>query len=190
MVASAEFVYGRISRMVRDMTMELEAIPLTKAQFAPFGQVIELEDAETITINQGLTTRFHDLFEIDTDEQGGRTIVNVFRTQPLSFPHRVTLMERHPLGSQAFIPIDQEPFLVLVAQPGDKVSANDLRLFRTNGRQGVNFYKNTWHHFQIGCGRTRDFIVIDRGGVGENLEEVSLKDDVIISEKEANAIVG
>ncbi|MBX2868300.1 MAG: ureidoglycolate lyase [Acidiferrobacterales bacterium] len=167
-----------------DSIVELKAIPLTKSRFADFGQVIELEGAQTISINQGLTTRFHDLFNVDTDEEGGRAIVNVFRTQPLTFPHKVSLMERHPLGSQAFIPTDQEPFLVLVAAAGDTVTSKDLQLFRTNGRQGVNFFKNTWHHFQIGTGGTRDFIVVDRGGEGNNLEEITVNDHVIITEKE------
>ena len=157
--------------------IDLHPVPINSENFAPFGQVISLDNAHSYPINQGLTTRFHDLMDIDVSDEGGRPIVNVFRTQPLPLPHVVKIMERHPLGSQAFIPLDGEPFLVLVAPPQSKLQAEDLRLFVTDGCQGVNFYKNTWHHFQIVTDHCRDFIVIDRGGDGENLEETEVIGD-------------
>jgi len=149
----------------------LEPVPLSRDDFAIFGQVIELEGARQIPINQGLTTRFHDLFTLDCCARGGHPSVNVFRTEPLPLPHKVEIMERHPLGSQAFWPLDAEPFLILVAPPGEDICADDLILFHTNGYQGVNFFRNTWHHFQIVTGSRRDFIVVDRAGPGENLQE-------------------
>ncbi len=160
----------------------LTPVPLTREAFAPFGEVIQLEDAKQISINQGLTTRFHDLFTIDCDADGGRPIVSVFRTDPLPMPHRVQSMERHPLGSQAFIPLDEKPFLVLVAPSGDTVTDDDLVLFQTRRSQGINFARNTWHHFQIVTGSQRDFIVIDRGGAGENLEETPVIGEALLSE--------
>lgn len=159
---------------------ELASQPISAEAFAPYGEVIDLENAQQLSINQGLTTRYHDLFNIDTAEQGGRTIVSIFRSSPLPLPHRVEVMERHPLGSQAFLPIDDDPFLVLVGHTGNTLSEEDLLLFHTNGRQGVNFFKNTWHHFQICLGKTRDFIVIDRGGSGNNLEELKLTEEIYI----------
>ncbi len=149
----------------------LKPVPLTHVDFSIFGEIIELESARQLSINQGLTTRFHDLFTLDCSARGGRPSVNVFRTEPLPLPHRVKMMERHPFGSQAFWPLHREPFLILVAPPGDHVFADDLILFRTNGHQGINFFRNTWHHFQIVTGRRRDFIVVDRAGRGENLQE-------------------
>ena len=160
--------------------IDLIPAPLAKESFAPFGDVIELSSAHQYPINQGLTTRFHDLFDIDVAAQGGRAIVNVFRTDPLPLPHQVRVMERHPLGSQAFLPMDHDPFLVLVADAGDNISVSNLHLFVTNGLQGINFSRNTWHHFQIGLGKQRDFIVIDRGGSGSNLEEFNLDEEVQI----------
>jgi ureidoglycolate lyase len=154
--------------------MNLHATPLTVENFSLYGEVIELDSARQITINDGLTTRFHDLVAVDAAEQGGRPIVNVFRTSPLSLPHRVIKMERHPLGSQAFIPLESTPFLVLVGKPVDKLSVADLELFVTDGEQGINLYRNTWHHFQIVLDHTQDFLVIDRGGTGENLEEIDI----------------
>ena len=173
--------------------MNLTPIPLTVDRFAEFGEVVELEHARQISINHGLTTRFHDLLNIDTNDQGGRPTVNIFRTSPLPLPHKVKVMERHPLGSQGFIPMGDQPFLVLVANPSPRLSTNpptklpfdDLTLFVTNGRQGVNLKKNTWHHFQIVLGGVQDFIVIDRGGAGDNnadnLEEIEVEEEVWIT---------
>ncbi len=159
--------------------MELQPAPLTAETFAAFGEVIELESARQIRINQGLTTRYHDLFEIDVNDQGGKPIVNVFRTSPLPLPHQVTVMERHPLGSQAFVPLGHDPFLVLVANAVEKIRAADLHLFITNGKQGINLRKNTWHHFQIVIGKTQSFLVIDRGGRGNNLVEAEVADQPV-----------
>lgn len=150
----------------------LQPVPLARDAFAIFGEVIELENSRQILINQGRTTRFHDLFTLDCyTGEGGHPSVNVFRTDPLPLPHKVEIMERHPLGSQAFWPLDRDPFLILVAPPGDRISASDLILFRTNGRQGVNLFRNTWHHSQIVTGNRRDFMVVDRIGPGENMQE-------------------
>jgi ureidoglycolate lyase len=165
--------------------MNLEAVPLTASNFAPYGQVIELHSARQISINSGLTTRFHDLLDIDASQQGGRAIVNVFRTSPLPLPHRVTTMERHPLGSQAFIPMETTPFLVLVGKPVETPSESDLELFITDGQQGINLYCNTWHHFQIVLDHTQDFLVIDRGGAGNNLEEIEISGEAWIQDSVA-----
>ena len=149
--------------------------PLTQEVFAEFGEIIDLRNAKQIPINYGLTTRYNDLFTIDTGDENGRTIVNVFRSNPVSLPHTVKIMERHPLGSQAFISTSDKPFLVLVAPPGETVHADNLHLFITDGQQGINLYKNTWHHYQLVLEEQTDFIVIDRGGVGNNLVEVELQ---------------
>ena len=162
--------------------MNLKPIPLTTDNFSDFGEVIELEKARQFPINNGLTTRYHDLFNIDADNENGHAIVNLFRTSPLPLPHRVTTMERHPLGSQAFIPMEETPFLVLVGRMGDALNADDLYLFITNGQQGINFFKNTWHHFQIVLDHTQDFLVVDRGGPGNNLEEIEISDEVWINQ--------
>lgn len=159
--------------------IELRARALSKAAFAAFGEVIELDGAKHFPINGGLTTRYHDICAIDAGDAGGRPIVSVFRSAPLPLPHRVRVMERHPKGSQAFLPTDDLPFLVLVASDAPQIAPADMALFISNGRQGVNFYKNTWHHFQIVLGRRRDFIVIDRAG-DDNLEEMRISEEVWI----------
>lgn len=152
---------------------ELVVEPLEVAAFAPFGEVMDTRNAHAMAINHGLAQRFHDLATVDVDD-GGRVLVNVFRSAPLPLPHRVTLLERHPLGSQAFLPMRDTRFLVLVAHGDSHPRADSLRLFLATGGQGVNFFRNTWHHFLIVLDETADFVVIDRGGPGDNLEEADL----------------
>ena len=155
---------------MRDLIPE----PLTAEAFAPYGQVLDVRQAEQIPINQGLTTRFNNLGDVQFNGEGATTLINVFRSTPISLPHQVTLMERHPLGTQAFYPMAGARFMVLVAPAGDTVKAEDLRLFITDGEQGINFNVNTWHHYQLALDQQSDFLVVDRGGPGNNLEEVAL----------------
>ena len=151
--------------------------PLTQAAFQDFGEVIDFESARSFPINCGLTTRYHDLATLDTHHKNGYTQVNLFHTKPVAMPHKVRVLERHPLGSQCFIPMDDYPFLVLVAKPAGEISFQDLAVFITTGKQAVNFYKNTWHHYHLVLRESR-FVVIDRGGEGENLEEIALREDI------------
>lgn len=145
--------------------------PLTRAAFELFGEVIEADGAERFKINNGSTTRFHDLARVDVLVEGGHPLVNIFRARPLSMPLTVAMVEKHPLGSQAFIPLKPVPFLVVVAPPGDAVRPADLRAFLAQGGQGVNYARGVWHHPVIALGRETDFLVIDRGGPGDNLAE-------------------
>jgi ureidoglycolate lyase len=151
----------------------LKVEPLTREAFAAFGDVIELDGARHYPINLGTTERYHDLARVDTGDEGGRTLVNVFRGQPRTLPFEVTMMERHPLGSQAFIPLHARPYLVVVAPAGD-LDPERLRAFVTRGWQGINLAKGVWHHPLIACGEVSDFVVVDRGGGGTNLDEQML----------------
>jgi ureidoglycolate lyase len=151
--------------------------PLTRTAFEPFGDVIELEGAKQIPINLGTTIRFHDLARIDVDDEGGRPIVNLFRGQPRVLPFEVSMLERHPLGSQAFLPLNDRPYLVVVA-PAGELDESAIRGFVTRGWQGVNYAKGVWHHPLIALGEVSDFIVVDRGGEGANLNEVQLDEPV------------
>ncbi len=166
--------------------MHLIPKPLRPESFAAYGDVIEL-NKDPIMINEGFTQRFHDLAKVEVGT--GHTLINIFRTSPKAFPIAVTYMERHPLGSQAFIPLSKTPFLVLVAAKGKtSLNASDLELFITNGQQGVNYHKNVWHHYCLALRSTTDFLVVDRGGEGNNLEEVQISGDkdVVIDQSAAN----
>jgi ureidoglycolate lyase len=148
--------------------------PLTATAFAPYGDVIEPAGAaDAISINYGNTTRFHDLFPVEVSEGDGDVCVNIFRSNPLPDPIKIEIMENHPLGSQAFIPLSQEPYLVVVA-PAGEFDANTIRVFRAASGQGVNYSKGTWHHFCLALNTQSDFLVIDRKGEGDNCVEVEL----------------
>lgn len=155
--------------------IDLNIEPLTADAFRPYGEVIDRRTAEQIGINYGLTTRYHDLARVDAGGEDARVLINIFRTAPLPLPHHVQVMERHPLGSQAFIPLDDTRFYVLTASGEHKPEPNSFRLFLTDGHQGVNYSRNTWHHFQMVIDHVAEFIVIDRGGTGDNLDEVDVK---------------
>lgn len=145
--------------------------PLTAQSFAPFGEVIEASDrAEQIPINYGHTVRFHDLAKVEVGE--GEAIISLFRADPLA-DGVLRIFERHPLGSQAFVPLQGKDYLVAVAPPG-AFDPHAVKLFRARGDQGVNYRTGVWHHFLLALEAQSDFLVIDRGGPGDNLDEVEL----------------
>ena len=152
------------------MTIPIE--PLTKTRFAPFGDVVEAEGARAIPINQGFATRYDGLASIDVETAGGAVNISLFTAQPRPSPIDIALMERHPLGSQLFAPMQNRPWLVLVC--ADPTDASTYRAFRASGRQGVNYARNVWHHPLLVLDPDSCFLVVDRTGPGSNLEEVFL----------------
>jgi len=152
----------------------LEVRPLTRAGFARFGDVIETEGARTCAINDGTATRFDDLAQIDVSQQGGRAALSIFRGQPVRFPLQLSKVERHPLGSQAFVPIGVIPFLIVVATDGTDDRPGAPFAFLSNGRQGVNYRRGVWHHPLLSLDVVSDFLVVDRAGAGENCDVAAL----------------
>ncbi|MCZ4288380.1 ureidoglycolate lyase [Hoeflea alexandrii] len=153
---------------MRDLTLE----PLTAEAFAPFGTVMDTAAAELRMINGGTTERFHALAMADTATGGGNTILSLFRGQPRAFPYAVDMMERHPLGSQAFFPVTGGDWIAVVA-PDAGGHPGEPRAFLVPGHIGVQYARNVWHHPLIAVGRVSDFLVMDREGDGANLEEAS-----------------
>jgi ureidoglycolate lyase len=153
--------------------------PLTAATFASFGDVVEM-GAQFDTINRGTVHAFADLANIDVAERGGRPRVGLYRVSPYPLPMAVAMLERHPLGSQLFMPLRKEPFVVVVAQPGDRVSLASVTAFVTNGEQGINYHKGTWHHPVIALREGSEFLVLDREGPGDNYEECTFEPESLI----------
>ncbi len=135
--------------------------------------------ATQFPINYGLTTRFHNLANIDTAAADGKTGVSIFRSTPMAQPMQLTIMERHPLSSQAFYPLSGRPYLVAVAPAGD-FDSTAIQLFLAGPQQGVNYYPGTWHHYSLALFEPSDFLVVDRLGEGPNCDEVTLPDSIII----------
>ncbi len=154
---------------------QLDILPLTKASFAPFGTVIETDGATEIGINQGTTIRFDAMAGVDVAAGDGRPIISLFRGTRRPNPIEIHLLERHPLGSQAFMPLSQHDWLVVVAHgnvAGDAPDFSTLACFRASGVQGVRYDRGIWHHPLLVLQPTQDFLVIDRRGEGHNLDEV------------------
>jgi ureidoglycolate lyase len=152
------------------MSRILAVEPLTIEAFEPFGDVIEPDNAREIRlINGGTTTRFHDLAPVDVAAGGGHPLISIFRGKPFAFPVAITMMERHPLGSQAFMPLSDRPYLIAVA-PDENGRPGTPRLFLGRAR-GIAYRRDTWHHPLLALEAVSDFLVVDRGGDGVNLEE-------------------
>jgi ureidoglycolate lyase len=146
----------------------IPAQPLTPEAFAPFGDVIEAA-GESYPINAGMCDRFHDRARMEFTD-GGRAGISVGYGRPYPLPHSFDLMERHPLGSQAFVPMTGDPFLVVVA-PDEGGRPGAPLAFLTRPGQGVNYLRGVWHGVLTPLGRAAPFLIVDRIGGGNNLEE-------------------
>ena len=142
---------------------------LTDASFAAFGDIITLKNTPDKLINQGLCGRHHDLANLDFGPEGSAGI-SLFNAMPNSLPYQLELVERHPEGSQAFIPMTQNPFLVIVA-PNENGTPGRPLAFRTAPGQGINFHRNVWHGVLTPLFAPGLFAVVDRIGNSTNLEE-------------------
>ena len=152
--------------------------PLTRDAFAPFCCVVAADGADPIQINQGFAERFDTSAGIDVLSQGGAVNVSLFTANPRPLPVAIALMERHPLGSQLFFPLQDRPWLVVVC--ADPRVASSFRAFAATGRQGVNYARDTWHHPLLVHDRDSRFLVVDRRGTGQNLEEMRLGDNPLV----------
>jgi ureidoglycolate lyase len=144
--------------------------PLTAEALAPYGDVLEATGKPDKIINAGMCERFHDLARLDFGGDGARAGISLFRSKPRTLPYKLEMMERHPLGSQAFLPMSPDPFMVIVApdigsRPGTPLA------FLTQPGQGVNYHRNIWHGVLTPLGEDALFAVVDRIGTDANLEE-------------------
>ena len=161
--------------------ISLVPVPLTRERFATYGDVIEPSVRVAEAMNDARFERFDNLCDINLG--GGEVAISVARCRtPTSLPLRVDKVERHPLGSQAFVPLSRSTMVVVVAPPGESVEADDLRAFVTNGRQGINYHRGTWHMPLIGFEAGQEFLIVDRAG-GESNCEVHEFDEVIMLER-------
>ena len=146
----------------------LQAVPLTAEDFARFGDVIEVRGAPDKMINQGKCGRYHDLAQLDFAD--GRAGISLFKAEPETLPMPLKMVERHPEGSQAFLPMSADAFLVVVARD-DNGTPRDPKAFLTAPGQAINFHRGTWHGVLTPLHAPGLFAVVDRIGPGANLEE-------------------
>ena len=161
------------------MTTTLRAEFLTPEQFAPYGDVIDAPRRAGAGMNDARFERFDNLCNVDVDDF---VAVSIARCKtPVSLPLRVDLVERHPRGSQAFVPLSPCRMVLVVAPPGGAVDVGDLRAFVTNGRQGFNYSRGTWHMPLIGFDTGQEYLVIDNGGERPNCETHAIDDVVMLT---------
>jgi len=152
--------------------------PLTREAFAPYGDVIEVSGEPDKLINQGMCDRFHDLAKLDFGS--GRAGISLFDAQARHFPYTLDMMERHPEGSQAFIPMSGVPMIISVAKDNSG-KPGQPRAFLSEPHQSINIHRNTWHGVLAPVERAGQYIVIDRIGDTPNLEEYYFQDSYIVN---------
>ena len=146
----------------------IKPIKISKSNFSAYGDLISTDDINPMDINAGYAKRFDDLANVDTSIDGGKTIVSIFSALKRTFPMKIDMMEKHPLGSQAFIPMKEITFLSFVAPPGESPEISKIQSFIIPPKTGINYKPGIWH-FPLISTEDTDFLVIDRKGSGKNL---------------------
>ena len=154
---------------------------ITRKNFQKFGDLISVKKKKSININDGYAKRFDNLCRINTYSKKGKTIMSIFSAKKRKFPMNIKMMEKHPLGSQAFVPMNETTFLVFVAPKGKRPNTKKIESFIVPKQTGINYKPGIWH-FPLISSKNMNFLVIDRKGIGNNLvihnfknEKISLK---------------
>lgn len=162
-------------------TIALRPELLSKERFLPYGDVIESGADTSAAMNAARFQRFDDLCDIDI-AAGAHVAMSIARCRTAtSLPLQVEMLERHPLGSQAFVPLQHSQVVIVVGPPGESIDVADLRAFVSNGRQGFNYHRGTWHMPLIALEAGQEFLIVDRAGPEPNCEEFVL-DEVVMLE--------
>ena len=159
----------------------IKPIKISRSNFAAYGDLISTEDIQPIDINEGYAKRFSNLADLNTTNDGGKTIVSIFSALKRTFPMKIDMMEKHPLGSQAFIPMKETTFLVFVAPPGNKPEMQKIESFIISPGVGINYKPGIWH-FPLISTENMNFLVVDRKGNGNNLIIHNFEKEKIILE--------
>ena len=154
---------------------------ITRKNFQKYGDLISVKKKKSININDGYAKRFDNLCKINTSSKKGKTIMSIFSAKKRKFPMNIKMMEKHPLGSQAFVPMNETTFLVFVAPKGKRPNTKKIESFIVPKQTGINYKPGIWH-FPLISSKNMNFLVIDRKGIGNNLvihnfknEKISLK---------------
>ena len=146
----------------------IKPIPITKENFAKYGDMISTKDIKPLEINNGYAKRYDGIANLNTSSDNGETTISIFSALKRNFPMKIDMMEKHPLGSQAFIPMKDTTFLVFVAPKEEKLDLNKIEAFIIPPGIGVNYSPGTWH-FPLISTEDMNFLVVDRKGSGDNL---------------------
>ena len=161
------------------MTITITPKKITKENFAKFGELITTDDIKPVSINDGYAKRFDEIANLDTSKDNGKATISIFSALKRTFPMNIDMMEQHPLGSQAFIPMKETTFLSLVAPNDEKPHLNKIEAFIISPGLGVNYKTGTWH-FPLIATENMNFLVVDRKGSGDNLKVQKLEENQVI----------
>ena len=157
----------------------IKPIPITKENFAKYGDMISTKDIKPLEINNGYAKRYDGIANLNTSSDNGETTISIFSALKRNFPMKIDMMEKHPLGSQAFIPMKETTFLVFVAPKEEKPDLNKIESFIVPQGKGVNYKAGVWH-FPLISTEDMDFLVVDRKGSGDNLVIENLEKEEIL----------
>lgn len=152
---------------------------INKENFSKYGDLITTKDIEPLIINDGYAKRFDNIAKLDTSSENGETTISIFSALKRTFPMKVNMMECHPLGSQAFIPMKETTFLCFVAPSGEKPDVEKIESFIIPPGLGINYKPGTWH-FPLISTEDMNFLVVDRKGAGENLKIQKLEAEDLV----------
>lgn len=152
---------------------------INKENFSKYGDLITTKDIEPLIINDGYAKRFDNIAKLDTSSENGETTISIFSALKRTFPMKVHMMECHPLGSQAFIPMKETTFLCFVAPSGGKPDLEKIESFIIPPGLGINYKPGTWH-FPLISTEDMNFLVVDRKGAGENLKIQKLEAEDLV----------
>ena len=181
-VESKNTVLRLVDDKINVLKAKIKPKKVSKKNFNKFGQIIDTSKKKYFKINDGYAKRFDNLINVDASKNKGKAIVSIFKAKKRRFPMKIDMMEKHPLGSQAFIPMEDTKFLVFVAPKGDKPDVNKIQSFLVPKQTGVNYNAGIWH-FPLISMKNMNFLIVDRKGKGNNLVIYKFKKDKIILKK-------
>jgi len=146
----------------------IKPVKISRSNFSSYGDLISTDDINPMNINEGYAKRFDNLANLDTSKDSGKTIVSIFSALKRTFPMKIHMMEKHPLGTQAFIPMKETTFLAFVAPSGESPEIDKIQSFIIPPKTGINYKPGIWH-FPLISTENINFLVIDRKGSGDNL---------------------
>jgi ureidoglycolate lyase len=161
------------------MTITITPKKITKENFAKFGELITTDNIKPISINDGFAKRFDGIANLDTSNNGGQATISIFSALKRTFPMNIDMLERHPLGSQAFIPMKETTFLSFVAPNEEKPDLNKVEAFIIPSGLGINYKTGTWH-FPLISTEDMNFLIVDRKGPGDNLKIHKLEKNQVV----------
>ena len=146
----------------------IKPVKISRSNFSSYGDLISTDNISPININEGYAKRFDNLANLDTSKDSGKTIVSIFSALKRTFPMKIHMMEKHPLSTQAFIPMKETTFLAFVAPSGESPEIDKIQSFIIPPKMGINYKPGIWH-FPLISTENINFLVIDRKGSGDNL---------------------